>query len=271
MIHGALQIFICTSILASGCSSNGSDNGPTGPSSVTIGAQVTSPGSVTINSPTFPEPTVTQIQGMYAQFANEVRVTIDGPGVTLHSNGIPDHPSPYFGTGHSRYEAPHDGMSINPNIIVEQNLVIQVPTAPDYATPGDTPMGPIGLAVNGVVLFNQYAAMRQPLTFEIESFDRYNGHPAPGGEYHYHLEPLWLTASSQSRLIGVLLDGFPVYGPEDSHGQVPSDLDVCHGHVSATMDFPSGIYHYHVGETPPYIAGCFRGTPGTVLGARRGL
>ena len=98
----------------------------------------------------------------------------------------------------------------------------------------------------------------------VESFDRFNGHPAPRGEYHYHLEPLWLTQASRASLIGVLLDGFPVYGPDDASGQIPANLDVCHGHVAVTTDFPSGIYHYHVADDPPYIAGCFRGVPGTI-------
>ena len=222
------------------------------------------PSSVSVNSPTFPTPTAAQIQRMYAQFANGVQTTVDGQSVTLRSNGIPDHTSPYFGAGHPLYQAPRAGMTINPNSIAEQNFVFQVPTIPGYATPSDTSMGPIGMAVNGVPFFNQYAAMQQPLTFEIESFDRYNGHPAPRGDYHYHLEPLWLTATSRSRLVGVLLDGFPVYGPNDNGGRMPTDLDMCHGHVAATVEFPQGIYHYHTADEPPYIAGCFRGTPGTV-------
>ena len=61
---------------------------------------------------------------------------------------------------------------------------------------------------------------------------------------------------------GVLLDGFPVYGTRDADGSKPADLDACNGHVRATPEFPAGLYHYHVVATPPYIAGCFRGTPG---------
>jgi hypothetical protein len=244
------KILAWMSLLILGCGCT--DNSPAGPSSVTI------------NSPSFPTPTISQIQGMYAQFTNGVQVTVGAQSVTLRSNGIPEHPSSYFGAGHSLYEAPHTGMVLNPHGIAGQNYAFQVPVTPGYASPSDTPMGPIGLAVNGVALFNQYAAGRQPLTFEIASFDRYNGHPAPGDTYHYHLEPLWLTATSRSRLVGVLLDGFPVYGPDDSGGHVPTDLDACHGHVSATVDFPLGMYHYHANEMAPYIAGCFRGTPGTV-------
>ena len=155
-------------------------------------------------------------------------------------------------------------MMVNPHMIAAQRVTLRVPSAPTIAGASDTPMGPIGMAINGVVFFNQYAARQQPLTFEIESFDRFNGHPAPGDLYHYHLEPVWLTRSAPSRLVGVLLDGFPVYGPMDASGGAPVDLDMCHGHVAATPEFPGGIYHYHATEVAPYISGCFRGQPGTV-------
>jgi hypothetical protein len=139
--------------------------------------------------------------------------------------------------------------------------------SPAVAAASDTPLGPIGVAVNGVVLFNQYAAGRVPLTSEILSFDRYNGHPSPSSQYHYHIEPVWLTESrGKASLIGVLLDGFPVYGTVDENGQAPAGLDSCNGHVGPTTDYPQGIYHYHVTSAPPYIAGCFRGAAGTVAG-----
>jgi len=136
---------------------------------------------------------------------------------------------------------------------------------PASTTASDTPLGPIGMAVNGVAIFNQYAAGRSPLGAEILTFDRYNGHPAPGGQYHYHVEPLWLTTNhGASSLIGVLLDGFPVYGPRESDGSAPGGLDSCNGHTHATADVPAGIYHYHVTAVSPYIAGCYRGTAGSL-------
>ena len=50
----------------------------------------------------------------------------------------------------------------------------------------------------------------------------------------------------------------------DSNGVAPADLDVCHGHVGTTPEFPTATYHYHVTAEAPYISGCFRGTAGTV-------
>jgi hypothetical protein len=200
---------------------------------------------------------------MYSRFYG-VQVSQDGQVVVLRATSVPDHPSPYFGAGNAQYEEPQPGMVVNPNRIVSQSVVLRVPVSPESATPTDTPLGPMGVAVNGVVLFNQYAAGRTPLDSEIRTFDRFNGHPQMSGMYHYHLEPLWLTAQGSSRLIGVLLDGFPVYGTRDMDGRAPADLDACNGHVGVTPDFPQGIYHYHVTTAPPYIAGCFHGRAGTL-------
>jgi hypothetical protein len=128
-------------------------------------------------------------------------------------------------------------------------------------------LGPIGIAVNGVALFNQYAAGRQPLMGEINSFDQYNGHPQNTGQYHYHVEPLYLTTTNgNSSLIGFLLDGYPVYGPFENGKRITNaDLDELHGHTGVTADYPNGIYHYHITSEDPYINGAgFYGQPGTV-------
>ena len=82
------------------------------------------------------------------------------------------------------------------------------------------------------------------------------------------MEPLYLTTVkvTKSSLLGFLLDGFPVYGPEENGALVDnSKLDAYHGHTSVTADYPSGIYHYHITSTDPYINGSgYYGTPGTV-------
>ena len=226
-------------------------------------------GALACASPTSPESSNnstdnrTGLPSVYQKFSTGVSIRQDGTQIVLTSNGVPDHKSPYFGVGNAMYEAPQDGMIVNPNRIASQNFVIRVPLSPVAATPSDTPLGAIGMAINGVAFFNQYAAGRQPLTSEIQTFDRYNGHPQQTGVYHYHLEPLWLTAGGRSAFIGVLLDGFPVYGPDETSGGSVTGLDACNGHAHATSDFPNGIYHYHVTPNTPYISGCFKGTPGT--------
>ncbi|CAM2006442.1 YHYH protein [Acanthopleuribacter pedis] len=204
-----------------------------------------------------------------AKFTDNVQAFVDGNTVVIRTDGVPNHGSPYFGAGDSRYLQPHSGMHVNPNRIGEQNLEFEVPTNPAVAATGsETRLGPIGVALNGVPFFNQYAGRTaagwEALDNEILSFDIYNGHPAGNDMYHYHFEPVFLTEGDKAALIGVMMDGFPVYGPQDPDGSLPNNLDECNGHTHATAEFPEGIYHYHATTEFPYLNGCFRGESGTV-------
>jgi hypothetical protein len=258
---------VVTAAVMACSNSTASTASPTAPTTTTT---TTTTPAATVPATTTPAPTTpttsSSTQAMYSKFSgNGVSVSFDGATAVVRTSDTPDHKSPYWGSGNANYEAPHSGMQVNPHLIATQNLTMRISLAPAAAaTTSDTPLGPIGISVNGVVFFNQYAAMRQPLTSEIVSFDRYNGHPNPNNQYHYHFEPLAITSSSRSRLIGVLLDGFPVYGPIDSDGSTPTNLDGCNGHTSVTADFSAGIYHYHTTSGVPYISGCFKGTAGTV-------
>jgi hypothetical protein len=214
--------------------------------------------------------TITTVPDFYKSFSSAVTVTRSGDFVTLTTTDIPDHKSPYFSTSSSQYEAyngTNSAFNLNPNRIAAQQMTFRIPVTPTaLATPSATPLGAIGIALNGVAIFNQYAGPGQPLAGEINSFDQYNGHPQQTGVYHYHVEPLWLTRTAKDALIGVLLDGYPVYGPlENGKTLTSADLDAAHGHFGATKEFPNGIYHYHTTVDAPYINGSgFHGSPGTV-------
>jgi hypothetical protein len=193
--------------------------------------------------------------------------------IVIQANGLPDHKSPYYqGTQweSSLYEAYNGSATfrINPNRISTQRLTFRIPAVPTEASSKSlTPMAAIGISLNGVPFYNQYAAGNSPLTNEIISFDQYNGHPQQFGGYHYHIEPTYLTKTKgSSALMGFLLDGFPVYGPvENGKTLKSSDLDAYHGHKHATTEFPEGIYHYHFTADSPYLNGAgFFGKAGTV-------
>ena len=209
------------------------------------------------------------LSAAYQLFDFSIALVKDGNTVVVQSTGVPNHKSPYFSTTDSRYEADTiASFKKNPNSIATQSLTFNIPLNPVVATShSSTALGPIGVALNGVPLYNQYAGPNQPLTNEIYSFDQYNGHPQQSGQYHYHVEPKYLTSKSRAALIGFLLDGFPVYGPMEN-GQLVSDdsLDAAyHGHFGKTAEYPNGVYHYHITATAPYInGGQFYGTPGTV-------
>jgi hypothetical protein len=202
------------------------------------------------------------LPALYGRFAAGVSVAMSGSDVVIRSNGVPTHATPYFGPGHALYVAPHAGMTLNPFRIQTQALEFRVPAAPAVGTASATPLGAIGVTTTGLAMFNQYAAGFQPLDAEIRTFDLANGHPQGSGLYHHHLEPVQVTQADRTALVGVLLDGFPVYGPLHVDGAPPRDLDECNGHTGPTPDHPQGIYHYHVTASVPYISGCFRGTPG---------
>ena len=211
------------------------------------------------------------VPDVFKKFNSTVTISSDGTYITLKSNGLPDHKSPYYGVGNAKYEAyngTNPAFAINPNTIISQNLTLKIPVNPAMASTHDaTPMGPMGISINGVPIFNQYAAGGAPLTGEINSFDQYNGHPQMSGQYHYHIEPLYITAvKGKNALIGFLLDGYPIYGPQENGAAITNAmLDVYHGHTAVTPDYPAGIYHYHITADAPYINGNgFYGTKGTV-------
>jgi hypothetical protein len=228
-----------------------------------------------------PEPSATTQEGTaennqlplaFSKFTENVKVRLEGDFVIIQSDGVPPHPSPYFAQNDSRYEAYNGSnpFAANPGQIQAYQATYHLPLHlhPQPATQiTETPGGIMGVAIDGVALFNQYAAGRSTLDQEIISFDQYNGHPQQDGIYHYHLEPLYLSQIfGPQALMGFLLDGYPVYGPFENEFLVKnSDLDAYHGHFYATEEYPEGIYHYHITDEAPYINGAgYYGVPGSV-------
>jgi hypothetical protein len=202
------------------------------------------------------------------------QVYLEGNYVVIKSNGLPDHKSPYYKNtqwASTLYVADtRTGFIANPNTISSFNFTFKIPLNPaETANHRTLGAATIGVAINGVPIFNQYQAQGNLLTpgkDEYVSFDLYNGHPTPMSEYHYHVEPTYLTTTKgSSALVGFLLDGFPLYGPvENGKTLVSSNLDAYHGHFGPTADYPNGIYHYHITADAPYINGNgFYGTAGT--------
>ena len=214
------------------------------------------------------------IPAVYKKIYGATDIHVDGSYIVISSTGRPDHKSPYYqgtqwsATLYEAYNGSNTAFMLNPNRIATASLSFHIPLNPvKSASPQATPMGPIGIALNGVPFYNQYAAGYSPLTNEINTLDQYNGHPQQMGGYHYHIEPTYLTGVyGKHVLLGFLLDGFPVYGPlENNVILTNAALDNCHGHSHATTDYPNGIYHYHITAEAPYLNGSgFYGTAGTV-------
>ncbi len=220
-------------------------------------------------------PTDEEVPAVYKKIYGATDIYINGDYVYIKTNGRPDHKSPYYqnttwsSTLYEAYNGTNPDWNKNPNKISEFTYTFKIPKSPKVAsTHQATPLGAIGVSLNGVPFYNQYAGPNnQALTNEINSFDQYSGHPQQQGAYHYHLEPTYLTSTQgKSALLGFLLDGFPVYGPMENGTTVSNaDLDEFHGHTGVTSDYPNGIYHYHTTAAAPYINGNgYYGTPGTV-------
>jgi hypothetical protein len=91
-----------------------------------------------------------------------------------------------------------------------------------------------------------------------------------GSTWHAHGNPNCVTSqidtsTGASHIIGVALDGFPIYGGRDINGNIVSvsQLDSCNGITSATPEFPNGAYHYvlPIGVTTRNASlNCYSGT-----------
>ena len=146
-------------------------------------------------------------------------------------------------------------------------------------------LGAIGYLISGTAMFNPFemdastAAVGDngSYTFTDSSgtsqtayfLDQCNSH-SNGSTWHAHGNPNCVTSqvdtsTGPSHIIGVALDGFPVYGGRDIDGNLisVSQLDACNGITSATPEFPNGAYHYvlPIGVTSKYASiNCYSGT-----------
>lgn len=152
--------------------------------------------------------------------------------------------------------------------------------------------------INGEALYNAYEATTTPALTDNVSYtftdsagshtayflDSCNSHATPlthGYAWHYHGVPTCLTATADtatgpSHIIGIALDGYPIYGGRDINGNViaTSQLDSCNGITSATPEFPNGAYHYvlPIGVTGAQSSlKCYTGTVSstTLIAAQR--
>ncbi|KAJ8599117.1 hypothetical protein CTAYLR_006356 [Chrysophaeum taylorii] len=202
-----------------------------------------------------------------------------GDGVVLvKSNGVPDYDVPATWKGYSR-SGRWDG---NPNSIGEQDYLFAFPLVPGPpGPPVPTPLGPVGVAQNGVPFYDPRAAEGADAV-QIEAFDACCGHPDGSSRYHYHQFPKCCAgASSLGQLaatqpgsvaaalrqqlrderpsppLGAAFDGHPIHGPVGvgRGGPVrllrPSFRGTTYVEGSGDLDEcngalgPDGVYRYH--------------------------
>ena len=155
----------------------------------------------------------------------------------------------------------------NPNSIEERNVNYSLPAMPSLAAaPSCVSMGAIGIAINGVAIYNALDADgRDAVAHETQ--DSCDGHPQGAGEYHYHgPSPCMPNVNEKNTVVGYALDGFPITSLYDANGNyyTNADLDACHGMTSAYTDENGKVqngYHYVLTWEYPYTIGCYMGTP----------
>ena len=254
---------------------------------------------------TTPTPTTTatgsSLNAVYKTVKWQTGVTVTFPtdcSMTYTSNGSPSHAlDTYYlepvrdigGTAIAYAKFSNMALNYTTYAASTKSMSFTFNTCPAKASTATvTSGGPVGWMISGSSMFNATegqtngpAALTDNVSYTIPSgsgagqtakfIDSCNGHPTPlSGTYHYHGVPACVTsivdmAAGASHIIGVALDGFPIYGGRDASGAVVnvSQLDACNGITSATPEFPNGIYHYVL----PEGVTSFRSSLGCLSGA----
>ena len=164
-------------------------------------------GSCTIGNETVSECAVIENTG-------SVSFACSDDNSVITANGLPDHTFENY--AQSGQLPPLLGSS-------ENNTEYTVSAAPVYRADSEIfemGGGTIAVAVNGVSIFNQFTGTGL-VAVEDEIVDDCGGHPA-NGNYHYHAWPKCGELSTSDRmgadgshsgLVGLSVDGFPVFGP----------------------------------------------------------
>ena len=81
-----------------------------------------------------------------------------------------------------------------------------------------------------------------------------------------------IVSFDDEKLVGIMADGFLIYGRREMDGAYPTDLDASGGHLGATTHSDgSEIYHYHIinefylGSIIALFAGDLQGTPNSIM------
>jgi hypothetical protein len=211
-----------------------------------------------------------------AKWTSNVTATTANGSWTFKSDGVP---SSQFTASH--YAVPSNPLAVSAagasviataQVLRNQNYAYTLPTTPKYATTTTTNLGAIGVLLDGAVLYNPYEANKATVATQdnfsatsngtTASFlDSCDGHPGPGGQYHYHGLPACLVqyattgkstqttsvaslpgpttaaaaetnaAARKPVLLGFAFDGYGIYDNVAMSGKTVgvSSLDSCNG------------------------------------------
>lgn len=226
------------------------------------------------------------VPAFYQKYFRCSTITVEGGSVVLSSSSLPPHDTYYYGAGDPNYVAwdttRGDADAPNPHTLSPRPFSVAIPTNPtpkgvtidESMVDGvagtqpafELPGGPIGMALDGVALFDGLAAPGANIETEKYTFDLYNAHPAPDETYHYHttmpgslevLASLGLVTTTtpgdaEVEVYGIQCDGTVILGCTELDGASPAGaLDAQGGHVADLVDDDgtthfTARYHTHV-------------------------
>lgn len=193
-----------------------------------------------------------------------VVITVTDDHIVMRSLNLPNHPTATFPDKWRMLDG-------NPSYIQEKSNTWYLPKHPKLAKApiamdaknanGALPMGPIGVATNGVIFFNPFDHIFE--TDAVWRLDRCCGHPSPQNAYHYHKYPVCVKTpwsdegKMHSSVIGFAFDGFPVYGPYEADGLLAKDdkQNPLNDFNLHTDDTHGPHYHVTPGKFPHIIGG----------------
>ena len=224
-------------------------------------------------------------------WTSNVAVSYASGSWTFRSDGLPA--SNFVATNYAVPSNPLDvsaaGASIHSSVSVltDQNYDYTLPITPEYSkTTTITNQGPIGVLLDGAALYNPYEANHSTVAtadnfvatvngVSASFLDDCDGHPGPGGQYHYHGLPTCLVAyatgstekvasvtstsgattaavkedaaaAKRPVILGFAFDGYGIYDNVAMNGSTVrvSALDACNGIFSPVPGYPHGVYHY---------------------------
>ena len=241
-------------------------------------------------------------------WTTNVKVSLGNGSWTFTSNGLPA--SEFLATNYAVPSNPFAVSAAGANVVSsapilkDQAYDYTLPLAPRYsASVTTTNQGPIGFLLDGAALYNPYEANHATVATSdnfvatahgvTASFlDNCDGHPGPGGQYHYHGLPSCLVsyatgghpkvssvtstrgtstpavvedshAAREPVILGYAFDGYGIYDNVAMSGASVrvSSLDACNGLFSPVPGYPKGIYHYVLENVKGARSsiGCFHG------------
>ncbi len=198
-------------------------------------------------------------------FTDEVsNLKCSSKSVSFNSNGLPD-------VSHTIMEGIVATNQQFPRVHQYEYRITRNPKKAKQPTSTDT--GAIGVAVNGVPIFDPFTqgplnpkTGKRPNTLHQGELDHCGGHAGRGDDYHYHIAPRCLIeelgeayVERMKRPIGFAMDGYPIHalGWFDKTNDVEDKLDDCRGMIDK-----NGNYFYNVMSKDSWsVADCLIGEP----------